>query len=102
MMSEFLEGAFTCIDDCSQEVQECLGRIIIKGFAFVSITPIFRETMANAFNVPVDQVLKLSQSDVIKLGLTSLGEKNVKDSFRFHAELVDELWRLQLKGEGVA
>ena len=98
MMTEFLEGAFTCLDDCSQEVRDCLARIIVKGFDFVKITLNFRIIMAESFSVPLDQVLSLKQADVIKLGLTSLGEYRVREAFIFHAELVDKLWELQLKG----
>jgi len=102
MMREFVEGAIECLDDCSDEIKECLAKIIIKGFRFVAITPSFRESVSTAFDVPIEQVAELDQDDVVKLGLGSLQTTEVKDAFLFHAEIVDELWRLLLKGEGVA
>lgn len=102
MMKEFVEGAIECLEDCSDEMKECLAKIIIKGFRFVSITPTFRESVSSSFDVPIEQVAELDQDDVVKLGLNSLNDAEVKDAFLFHASLVDELWRLQLSGEGFA
>jgi len=102
MMREFVEGAIECLENCSDEMKECLAKIITKGFRFASITPSFRESVSTAFDVPIEQVAELDQDDVVKLGLNSLQTTEVKDAFLFHAEIVDEFWRLLLKGEGVA
>ena len=102
MMEEFVKGAIECLDDCTEEMRECLNNIILKGFRFVAITPIFRESISSSFDVPIEQVAELDQDDVVKLGLNSLNHAEVKDAFLFHASLVDEFWRLLLSGEGSA
>jgi hypothetical protein len=96
MMADFTEGAIACLSESSNEVRECLGDILVKGFAYVPITKYFREAIASSFAVPYDQVASLSQNDAVKLGVQSINEPEVLDAFRFHAQLVDDLWAKQL------
>ena len=91
MMVDFQEAAFACLEDCSEELRTCLSNIIVKGFKKVPLTPFFKEAVGESFNI-AGQLPKLSDEEIIRLGLESLGEPEIRDAFRFHAELVDRYW----------
>lgn len=91
MMVEFQEAAFACLEDCTDELRTCISDIIVKGFLKVPLTPTFKEAVGRSFNI-IDQLHKLSDEEMIRLGLQSLGEPDMKDVFLFHAELVDTYW----------
>ena len=96
MMQDFVEGAIAVLEDCSDEVRDCLSGILVKGFAYVKITQSFREIVSESFGVSLEQIQELADEDIVRLGLPHICERDIADSFRFHASLVDRLWKKQL------
>lgn len=90
-MLNFIEAAFVCLEDCSDQLRACVSDIVVKGFLKVPLTPIFKEAVGDSFNIST-QMEKLSDEEFIRLGLQSLGEPSMRDVFLFHAELVDCYW----------
>jgi len=99
MMQDFIAAAVATLEDCNDEVRDCLRKIIVKGFGHVSIVSSFREAVALSYGVEFSHVEKLKQSEVVRLGLLTIGEPDVAEAFRFHASMVDQVWSLLLKGE---
>lgn len=102
MMRDFIEAAVATFGDCTEEVRECLRKIIVKGFSCVPVTPSFRETVADAYGVDFETVRQMKQSDLVRLGLLVVNEYQVREAYENHAELVDKFWGLLLSAEAVA
>ena len=101
-MRDFIDSAFDALENCTDEVRDCLRDIIIRGFAYCKITSGFRKAVAASYGVPLGQVEEMNQAEVINLGFLTLDEPGMTEAFRFHAELVDEVWNLLLQGEAAA
>ena len=99
MMEDFIIAAIATLEDCNDEVRDCLRKIIVKGFGHVSIISTFREAVAISYGVSFSHVANLKQSEVVRLGLLTIAEPEVADAFKFHASQVDQVWKLLLRGE---
>ena len=101
MMEDFITAAIATLENCNEEVRDCLQKIIVKGFDHVKIISTFREAVANSYGVSFAHVEGLKQADVVKLGLLTIAEPEVADAFKFHASQVDNVWALLLRGTGM-
>ena len=102
MMKDFIEAAVATFGDCTEEVRECLRKIIVRGFKVVPVTPSFRETVADAYGVDYETVRQMKQSDLVRLGLLVINEHQIQTAYENHAHLVDQFWGLLLSAEAVA
>ena len=102
MMREFIAAAVVTFEECSEEVRECLRKIIVRGFEPVHVTPSFREAVAEAFGVDYETVAEMKQNDLVRMGLLVVLEPKVKEAYENHARLVDKFWGLLVNAEALA
>jgi hypothetical protein len=101
MMRDFVAATLEAFDDCTEDMRECLRKIIVRGFAPVKVTPSFRAVIAEAFGVDFQTVETMKQNDLVRMGLLVMQEPEVVKAYQNHAELVDQFWGLLINAEAL-